>query len=348
MSEPIDQTQKGGINSTNLQIAKVEITGLTYNDVKEIALDVFKQNAEKLSQKAVIVFEQRASEITDIFLRELQKRNPDGLKKAEDPDFQVSLLTAQREYARSGDKELGDLLVDLLVDRSRSEQRDIMQIVLNESLAVAPKLTTEQLASLAVVFILSYTRRVDLTSHQLFQDYLKTTIIPHVPLISKKNTCYQHLEFSGCGTTGLVGRELPDIFKNSYPGLFTEGFNEEGMKQQIPEMIGSSLIMRSLCNPTKLQINALDETSFEAAAEKAGLSKAVQEKAKSLWKGHLLPNEQIKVKVIELVPEMDQVFEVWKGSLMKQLNLTSVGMAIAHAYARSKTGLVADLSIWIN
>ena len=35
---------------------------------------------------------QRAEEITDKFLEELQKRNPEGIGRAEDPDFQYAIF----------------------------------------------------------------------------------------------------------------------------------------------------------------------------------------------------------------------------------------------------------------
>ena len=56
-----------------------------------------------------------------ISLSKLQREHPAGLEKSYDPDFQYALFTVQKEYARNGDKDLGDLLVDLLVtEASRS------------------------------------------------------------------------------------------------------------------------------------------------------------------------------------------------------------------------------------
>ena len=36
-----------------------------------------------------------------------------------DPDFQCSLFTVQKDFVKTGDKDLGDLPVDILVDRSK-------------------------------------------------------------------------------------------------------------------------------------------------------------------------------------------------------------------------------------
>jgi hypothetical protein len=154
-----DQAQNVSSGSTAIQaggnVTIVE-TGLTYADVRNIALDIFRTNFYKLAGVAKETAKVRAEEITEAFLSKLQNEHPAGLQKSNDPDFQYALFTVQKEYARNGDKDLGDLLVDLLVDRSKHEQRDILQIVLNESLKTAPKLTENQLAVLSLIFLFKY------------------------------------------------------------------------------------------------------------------------------------------------------------------------------------------------
>ena len=116
------QTQKGGDHSTNIQAHAVAITqGPSVAEVRALALDVFRANFLELAGQAAEAARARAEEITEKFLKELQQQHKQGLKQAQDPDFQYALYTAQREYARCGDKELGDLLVDLLVDRTKQE-----------------------------------------------------------------------------------------------------------------------------------------------------------------------------------------------------------------------------------
>src|SRR5437763_2929108 len=116
VNELVEQKQKSGDDSTNVQVGHVIIHqhGLTIKDVKEIALDLFRNNFEELSRVATSTARTRAEEITDEFLNQLRARNPSGVTKAETPQFQLDLLTVQKEYVRTGDKDLGKLLVDLL------------------------------------------------------------------------------------------------------------------------------------------------------------------------------------------------------------------------------------------
>ena len=111
--------QEGGENSTNLQGQSIVINqGISYLDAKNIAIDVFKANYLELSVKAADTAKQRAEELVDNFLNEVKERNPKAIQTMEDPGMQYAIFTAQKEYAKTGDKDLSDMLVDILVDRA--------------------------------------------------------------------------------------------------------------------------------------------------------------------------------------------------------------------------------------
>lgn len=165
--------QKAGDQSTNIQTESIIINqGITYADVREIVLDVFRFNFIQLSQQAMDIAKARAEEITDKFLKQLERQHNEGITNAQDPDFQYALFTVQKEYARTGDENLGDLLVDLLVDRTKHDKRTILQIVLNESLSVAPKLTNDQIAALSIIFLVRHTINNGVNNLLTFNDYL--------------------------------------------------------------------------------------------------------------------------------------------------------------------------------
>ena len=147
------QEQRGGRQSTNYQAQTINIAhGSSLAEVRDIALEIFQANFFQLAGTAAQTAQSRAEELVGNFISELRDRNPAGAHHAADPDFQYSLIIAQREYARSGDRELGDLLVNLLVDRTASEKRTTQQISLNEAIGAVPKLTNGQLAAITVVF----------------------------------------------------------------------------------------------------------------------------------------------------------------------------------------------------
>ena len=71
-------------------------------------------------------------------------------------------------------------------------------------------------------------------------------------------------------------------------------------------------------------------------------------KIKLLFDLNQMSESEIRDKVVEISPFMQNVFEVWSGSSFQGLTLTSVGIAIGHANIKRYAGEFSDLSIWIN
>lgn len=322
--------------------------GISSAEARAIALDVAKVTFYELSGLAREIASARVEEITNRVIEKLEKENPSGLQKAKDPDFQYSLLTVQKEFARTGDTDLGDLLVDLLVDRSKQNQRNILQIVLNESLVTAPKLTDGQLAALAVIFLFRYTQNSGVGSHALFGEYLDKHVLPLAAKLPKSMASYQHLEFAGCGTV-LVGEPLEELLGKTYQGLFLKGFEQaEIANQGISPGLAPKFIVQCLMDPSKLQNNALNKQVIEKQIATNELSAEDGTKLLLLFDAYKLSPSQVKDKVIQIRPFMAEVFDTWAKTSMQSFTLTSVGMAIGHANIKRFAGEFAKLEIWIN
>jgi hypothetical protein len=342
VSENGTAIQAGG----NVNITK---TGLSFTEVKDVALEVFRANFYQLAGVAKEVAKTRAEEITEVFLSKLQKEYPIGLDKSNDPDFQYALFTAQKEYARNGDKELGDLLVDLLVDRSKQEQRDILQIVLNESLNTAPKLTESQLAALSIVFYLKYTQPIGNSEEHSISDIFDKIIIPFSKKVVKNVACYQHLEFTGCGAIGIGERNLEPLLSNSRHGQFLKGFDEKEVNiRGISIGLDPRFFIPCLNDSSRMQIRAINKRSLEKDFEEYAIVPEDRAKIRSLFEVGKMSESEIKAKCIEIRPKMSELFEIWSNSAIKHFTLTSVGIAIGHANIKRLIGEFSDLSIWIN
>lgn len=344
------QEQQSGDNSTNIQANEIVVhQGLSYSDVREVALDIFRANFYELVGKAHEIASARAAEITEDFLKKLQSENPSGFSKAEDPAFQRALFTVQQEYASTGDKDLGDLLVDLLVDRSKHEQRDILQIVLNESLSTAPKLTNDQLAALAIIFLFKYTQNYGVGNHQKFGEYLDNHVLPFADKLSKSGSCYQHLEYSGCGSIGMGEVMLAQILKNTYQGLFLKGFDAaEVAQKEISVGLDQRFFIPCLNDMSKLQVKYVNKEALEKFLVIHSIVQEDRAKIISLFDQGLMSDEEVINKRISIRPYMEQVFSTWASSSMKNFTLTSVGIAIGHANIKRLVGEFVNLSIWIN
>jgi hypothetical protein len=347
-----DQSQDVGNSATAIQAGgsvTVISVGVTSSEARAIALDVARATFYELTGAAKDTASIRVEEITDQVIKKLEKDFPAGLQKAKDPDFQYALFTVQKEYARNGDKDLGDLLVDLLVDRSKQDQRDILQIVLNESLSTAPKLTDTHLAALAVIFLFKYTQHLGIGTHQAFGEYLDKHLLPFVSKLSKNRAGYQHLEFSGCGSVGLAGNGLESILGTTYQGQFLKGFDQsEIVSRAISVGPDSRFFIPCLNDLSKLQVRANSKENLEKHLDAEGVPSEDRTKIVELFDLGKMSESEIKEKVIAIRPYMAEVFEIWTNSPMQTFTLTSVGMAIGHANIKRLIGEFASLSIWIN
>jgi hypothetical protein len=343
------QEQKVNNGSIAIQAGGDVSLGISVTEARQIALDLWKANFIELSANAKEIADTRVQEITDKVLEKLQREFPAGIEKAEDPDFQYALFTVQKEYARNGDENLGDLLVDLLVDRSKLQQRDILQIVLNESLNTAPKLTESQLAALSVIFQFKYTQNLHVGNHKLLGDYFDRTISPFISSIVKNRACYQHLEFTGCGSIGFVSNSLESILCQTYQGQFLKGFeNKEIIDRGVTIGNDQRFFIPCLNDPTKVQIRANNKEMLEKAYNENEIPAEDRIKISQLFDLNKMSETEIQEKCISIRPYMAELFDKWSHSELGNFSLTSVGIAIGHANIKRLSGEFADLSIWIN
>lgn len=346
----MSQTQKTGDNCENLQVGNdINVyNGVSYSDARQIALDVFNANFIKLIGEARNVAEERANIITQSFLEKLMRENPAGLASAKDPDFQNSLFTAQKEFAKCGNSDMGGILVDLLIDRSRESSRDLKQIVLNEAIQTVAKLTENQIAILSVVFALKYTVNHTINSLINLGDYLDKYVLPQMKLITDSQAAYEHLEYASCGIIQVTSVGLSKIWETYYTGLFLKGFElDEIDKERLSYETQSKYIMQCLNDASKYQVNAI---SLENLNKGLTAESILENEAKyiiELFEKNKMSSDEIKAKVIEIRPYMADLYSIWENSLMKNFQLTSVGKAIGHANLRRYLGDFADLSIWM-
>lgn len=345
-----EQAQKGGMGSTNIQAQEIHVTnGLSYPEVRQVALDVFKSNFYELAGEAKNIAQSRAEEITEQFLSKLKIENPSGFTKSQDPDFQHALYTVQKEFARNGDEDLGGLLVDLLVDRSKQEQRDILQIVLNESLAIAPKLPNHHLNVLAIVFLFRYTQNRNVLSIETLCDYLDQHVKPFANNVPTNDASYQHLEFTGCGTVSMGDIILEDILGSTYQGLFMKGISKDEIESSNLSIgFDSRFFIPCLNNKALFQVSVISNEVLVERFEQFSITDMDKGLITGFFNKNKMSSAEIKDKYIDSRPYMEQVFNGWSDSQMKSLNLTSVGIAIGHANIKRLVGKFADLSIWIN
>ncbi|MDO8386646.1 MAG: hypothetical protein Q7T13_09595 [Polaromonas sp.] len=345
-----DQQQHVGEGATAIQgagdVSVVIQQGLGYADVKQIALEVFRANLMEMKGRAVEKARIRGEEITERFVRRLESEHPAGLQQAEEPDFQDAVFSVQKEYAKAGDEELGDLLVNLLVDRTKESSRNLIQLVLNESLRVAPKLTNDQLALLSLVFLLRHVNANPNTVESLVA-FLKINLEPLIAGAQNGVSSVSYLGYTGCGIhSSLSGMGLEAVILGEYRGLLGKGIDAERVNAIVPpNLLG--LFRPGTNDATKLELAVPNETVLKKVLDAAAVEPEMRVQLQNLFAENPLAAPEVRTWVIEKAPFMDAVFNLWVDDV-KRFTLTSVGMAIAHANIRRVTGQAfAPLSIWV-
>lgn len=345
------QHQTVGDQSTVIQSGN-DVTfnmGLSYSEARSIAQDVARSTFYELAGEARSVMLERVENITDRIIKRISEEYPEGLNKAKDPDFQHALLVVQREYGRCGDEELGDLLSDLLVDRSKVESRSLKQIVLNESLSIAPKLTSPQISSLSIIFLLRHTINHTIRNHETLGIYLDNYIQPFIQNFCSQNHTYQHLIFTGCGSSQPILPKAERLFLDKYTGMFLRGLtNDEIESLPVEKELKDSMLIPCFNDQDKLQFGFGCMEHLEDYMREAGISEPHTESIKTRFTSTRLPEAEVKRIICTLRPYMSEFFEKWNNSNGATFNLTSVGIAISHASIKRIIPDFTGLSTWIN
>ena len=330
--------QEAGNNSTNIQVAGNVTIGIRYNEVKEIALDVFNNNFFKLSKKAANKALTRAEELVNDFLNNLYEKNRDVIEKLQEPAMQYSLYNALKGYAKTGDVKLKEQLMELLLQRISSEERSLTQIVLDEAIEVLPKLTREQINMLTLLFSVIFIIPIHITSLSGLNDHFNNQIMQFYSPVSSSYSFLTHLQFSGCCTViseGSAWKPLAEIYKTMHSGLFSKGFTQEEFDEQFRENANKlkPLLITCLHDSTKLQINALNNSILKQLTMRYKVSD-FENLLRDFQNKYLMNNNEIEQYFINQNPLSKKLFEEWKSnylirSSLKTTLLTSVGFAIA-------------------
>lgn len=345
------QEQSAGDNSTNIQAGTVNITGMTYEQVHQIALAVYKSNALELAGIAKDIALARAEQITDRFLKELSEKNPNALQSASDPDFQNSMFEAQKTFARTGDGDLEDVLVNLLISRATEPVRNLKQVVLNEAISVASKLTSSQISTITLLFRFRHTVRHGLLTIQNLANLITTEILPFFEGMSETNPTYSYLAFTGVATVEISEVSFMSLIRNEYQGVCSKGIDEATVNQIINEDPRTAKLFIKLPDdaPDIFHLAISTPVMLDNILNTIGISNPeIISKIKGLLQSNPMSDQEIEDQLFANNPKIREFKERWDKSSAKQTILTPVGMAIGHANATKHGTLNASLDIWIN
>ncbi|WP_301009841.1 LPO_1073/Vpar_1526 family protein [Anaerotignum lactatifermentans] len=329
--------------------------GLGYSDTKALCLDIVHDEIAKYRAEALIEAQRRSEELFESIVRKLDdKKMTDAQALAEfrNPAMQFDYFEAQKAYMKAGTPELAEMLSDILVERISESSRSLLQIALGEAIRVAPKLIPAQMATLALIFNIRYSHTPQVDHYDRLVFYLKGAILPIFKMgVSQNYSEFQHLYFAGCCQQQTFGKDLIEWFKESYSGVFMQGF----MPEEVPkdsnniglDTLYPCLFTTCTYDSNKIQIAAFNKADLLVKIKEMSILPEHSELLQKTFKDNLLPNDKAKELVEKLVPEMKEVFEYWNNSVIKNCILSSVGIVIAAEYSKKVNTYIYDLKMWI-
>jgi hypothetical protein len=333
------QNQSGGDSSTNIQATNIYVAGVSASEARQIALDVYKANFTVLSQEAASVAMSRAEEITDGFLKKIYEQSPALMLNLNTPGLQIALLNAQREYARTGDKSVEELLVNLLFNRASETTRNLKQIALEEAITILPKLTHKQVDILTLNLLVN-DHYFMARSKDTLKYFLSALVVKFKTTIEFRSPEILHLEFTGCAKLSEASRHkglVLDLLE-SFPGLFSKGFSKEEFVAQAGDNPKyENLLTPCIRSPDKLQLNATTVDDINRYFQLHDCPAEDKQKLFKVLRTNLMSTNEIQAYLIEIEPEVDFLFK-FDNSDIFHLNLTPVGVAIACANFTKKIG----------
>lgn len=339
--------QSGGNESTNLQAETINFNGVTISDVRQLALDVYRENALELAGIAKDTALSRAEQVTEKFLKELSEKNPDGLKQSADPDFQHVLFEAQKTFARSGDGNLEEILVNLLVSRAGESEKSFKQVVLNEAIVIASKLTDIHISVLTVIFRLRYTLSQGLFTLQQFQHLLETQVLNFIEKLPDGDTFYKYLDYTGAASVDIGEIGFFSILRASYPGLCSKGVHISEVNKIIadePRLNGFFI---------QFPVEGIDiwrcsnsTSNLKEVLTQSNISPEISDRLVALQNSNPMSDEEM-LKIFRSNPKVIEFINSWDNSSAKKVSLTPVGIAIAYSNGNKNGALGAPLDIWI-
>ncbi|MET9332279.1 LPO_1073/Vpar_1526 family protein [Streptomyces cellulosae] len=310
--------------------------GLGYRDVKEIsrdtAMEVFEKNFHNLSQLAHNVARDRAEEFTWNLIEVVQQRTPSALDTFQDPGTQAALFSAQSGYAKTGDADLGEVLIELLMTRISANVRDTSQLASTYAVTVAENLSSHHFAILTCSFILKQLSYRGVNSTASLARQMLETIDPFVGDLNDANPVdLDYLTGLGCmiATSSTLS---PGRYTGlNYPGLFTVGFSSRQVDAN--RLIGTPLVRPFGPESDRYKIAALTKSELLELVDRLVMHD-MSDLALQTLQNSVMHEHDIQRILCQEQSGLAPIFARCSGLGVNAYINTAIGTAIAHANMR--------------
>lgn len=187
----------GSDNSQNSQAGQIHIhQGMNYDEVRTLCLDLVQKELALYKQQAIEESMRRFNQLMEKFLDKFLKIEDNKRQRLQEPAIQNALNETFKEYVKSGQEELGDDLIDLMIERVEVEEHTTNQSIIDEVRQILPKLSS---STVSIISLLTFSHLIIPRAKDIFIDMLYKLS----PLVEKigdiHNIDVAYLEQIRCG-----------------------------------------------------------------------------------------------------------------------------------------------------
>lgn len=317
-------------------------TIITVSEIRAIALDVAKSVFMDSLPIAKDLIMARTEHITDEVIRKIAEKDENLYERFRDPRFLGPLASSQRNFAETGDPELGGILSGLLADLASEPIRSRREIVLRESIECAPKLTTQHLNALSVIFrITRFVHHLTIGPNELIS-VLHDQLSPYYSEIPKDSFDYGYMGATQAGTFVLsLGTTIYGQIYNSHRNAMYDPIDASELPQAFSgpiEQITADMneIVRMIEIPHVLSGTQKFKVNSEAAKRLLSVDREVisslgsgETKLRDYVKNRSINEKQFAAMIRQNNPELAQFLDLVQSTRALSFQLSPVGMMLA-------------------
>ncbi len=341
------QTIDGVKDSTVNQIAGDQIQiGISVEDAFAISRNVIKQELSLYTDQALKTAESRFKEIADKTIDRINLERADLFPKFKDPAIQVVLNEIYKKYIETGDEELGENLINMLLDRLEAESKSTKQFIIDDAREILPKLSIPNLSFLALTVF----SMVSIPTNNIneYSAIIKKLINITSGISSLSNIDIMYLKQSGCvmgvPMIQITQKIVLSLFKE-YEYYFSKGINTTQFNGLIQKHAIDQSSMKNILSLIDIRPN----NNF-------GLRFSSKRRFDDFFLQHDLPkiklffeefislqNQATNSDVINfhqsIDPSWNHVFSLWDKDIVTTLSIMPVGLYLGSVYLRRALGL---------
>ena len=280
------QEQKIGSESTAIQaggdVTIIQNNGLSAAEVKELCLQLLRENFPILRQEAIKEAERNVQKFATSLESQIIERSEEIIfEKFTDPDVQATINDAVKASARRGEKANPSLLVDLIINRASSSTDDFKDIVISEAVTVVPKITKPQIAYLSFIHYMTNMSFPGLEHISLIEPYSVSVLSVVSEGFNLSDSQKKHIEYAGtCSIAHMMSVDIYSGWMDTYKHLGYKNLKE--FKSDIAASSPASRILLDTFDKDS-KGGEVRLTSVGQAIAIANLSTIIKEMDYSMW-----------------------------------------------------------------